>query len=204
MEMKYNDADNRYLLLDSRNVPLAHVVLESSTDNGLLTVRFTDKETENAQGHEIYRLLGIGKNQPPIQCQLVKQRDRRMVLERISYLEPEQRKDLRVPLHGKSFLYYTVNDTLTRCEIEFVDISCGGTAFYGPIGLENVGDCEIVLLITANPLIVACKILNARELRSEKALYAAKFLNLCNDEETMIREGVFSVQLESRARQSTI
>lgn len=200
METKNRNDENKYLLLDSRNVPLAHVILEGRIEDKLLTVKITDNESEDIMEHQIYRLIGIGKNQPPIQCQSVSQKDRRIVLERIAVLEPSLRKDLRVPLHRKSFLYFQEGDKTVRREIEFVDISCGGTAFYGPEGLETVESPEIVLPVTAYPLIVSCEILNARKLRGEKAMYAAKFLNLCNDEETTIREAVFSVQIERRSR----
>ena len=77
-----------------------------------------------------------------------------------------------------------------------MDISCGGIAFYGQYGLENGETLEIVIPITANPLVLRCEILRQQTLRNNRAFYAAKFVDMCNDEETLLREAVFRVQLE--------
>ncbi len=204
MNTRYSDQENRYLLLDNRNVPLAHVAAEGSTEGKLLTVRLLDNEAEGVLTHEIYRLLSIKKEQPPIQCQFVSQKNGRVVLEKISVLAPELRKDLRVPLHRQSFLYFPTEKGFGRYEIEFVDISCGGMAFYGPKGIRQTDGLEAALPLNFTPLIVKCQLLNERELRNEKSLYAAKFQDLCNDEEKAIREAVFSLQLEGRARSKQI
>lgn len=201
METKRSDSENRYLLLDSQNVPLAHVIIEGDPRNEILTARITDEKAEDVLEHEIYRLLGLEKQQPLIQCQLVSKKEKRIVLERTSFLAPELQKDLRVPLHVNSFLYFPLENGFGRYEIQFVDISCGGMAFYGPEGVEKQENLEVVLPITAQPLIVPCKILSAKKLYSDKMLCAAKFCDLCNAEEKMIREAVFGIQLEERSRQ---
>jgi len=36
----------------------------------------------------------------------------------------------------------------------------------------------------------------------EDTLYAAKFIDLCNDEETILREAVFNLQLSGRPRRT--
>lgn len=199
METKYNDTDNRYLLLNTRNVPLAHVMVEGSLDGQTLTVRIVDNEMDGIAGHEVVRLLGMDNSKPLIQCRLVRQEGRRIVLQKLTLLDPKLRSDLRVPLHCDSFLYDSGEGGVGRCRIQFVDISCGGAAFYGPEGLEQREGTQIVLPITACPLVLGCKILHTQALRNNRALYAAKFLDLCNDEEKMIREAVFSLQLGSRS-----
>lgn len=204
METKYNDNENRYLLLDSRNVPLAHVIMEGNPDSKFLTTRLMDDGAEEVLQHEIFRLLSMDKRRPLIQCHFVRMEGKRIILEQLSLLDPALRKDLRVPLHSESFLYFTDGNGSARCKIHFVDISCGGTAFYGPAGLDKCGSIEIVLPITTCPLVLMCQILNARELRNNRVLYAAKFLDLCNDEEKMIREAVFGLQLGNRSRNSHI
>ncbi len=205
MEMKYDNiaSENRYLLLDSRNVPLAHVLLEAVSDGKILLVKVTDMQAEGVMEHEIYRLLSMDKDQPLIQCQFVQKKGEYLALEQLSLLDPELRKDLRVPLHSSSYLYFKKMGRSGRCQIQFVDISCGGMAFYGPEGLERQGALEVVLPIRTCPLIVPCQILHTRQLRNERAMYAAKFLDLCNDEEKMLREAVFSIQLGKRPCRST-
>ncbi len=55
--------------------------------------------------------------------------------------------------------------------------------------------------ITSEPLILKCQVLRRRPSdRKDEVLYAAKFVEMCDDEEMIVREAVFSVQVRSRAR----
>ena len=59
----------------------------------------------------------------------------------------------------------------------------------------------MVVPVTAQPLVLRCQVLGIRPSgRPSCVLYAAKFLDLCNDEETMLREAVFNLQLRGRPR----
>ena len=106
------------------------------------------------------------------------------------------------PVKFKSFIYPLSGIWKGRGEVQSVDISCGGIAFYGQYGLENGETLEIVIPITARPMVLRCQILRQQMLRNNRAFYAAKFVDMCNDEETLLREAVFRVQLEGRPRRS--
>ena len=54
---------------------------------------------------------------------------------------------------------------------------------------------QIVIPVTSQPLLVDIKILRERPSPEPIPLYAAAFTDLIHDQETMIREAVFSIQL---------
>lgn len=59
---------------------------------------------------------------------------------------------------------------------------------------------EVVIPITrVAPLLMVCQILRKTQEEGSK-FYAAKFLNLLSEQESMIREAVFSVQLRVMQR----
>lgn len=63
---------------------------------------------------------------------------------------------------------------------------------------------EVVIPVTSEPLVVQGEILRKRLTeREDTTMYAAKFIELCNDEETLIREAVFNLQLSGRPRQAS-
>ena len=116
-------------------------------------------------------------------------------------IDSRLRRHLRIPMAFRTYIY-PLHGHGTRLPIISKDISCGGIAFYGQYGLENGETLEIVIPITANPLVLRCEILRQQTLRNNRAFYAAKFVDMCNDEETLLREAVFRVQLEDRPRRS--
>ena len=111
-----------------------------------------------------------------------------------------ERRNFRVPVQVNSFLYPVDGSWKGRRAIETIDLSCGGIAFYSDSGM-NIGDvAEVVIPITTNPLLLQIKLLRKDEVTAERAWYAAKFVELQPEEDQMICEAVFHVQLQNRAR----
>ena len=191
-----------YLLLDSENVPLLHVYMESDPADEMIRVRMLEDRASILQGHELFRLLGTGRHQKPIQCRLMDVRGERILLKRLFVLNHQLRDTLRVPMHLKSFVYPVSGGWKGRKVIHSVDLSCGGIAFYGEAGLQKEEVLEVVLPIEPSPLIVHGEILRIEELQKDRALYAARFVDLCQDEENAITEAVFSIQLEEYPRKN--
>ena len=109
--------------------------------------------------------------------------------------------NLRVPVQFKSFIYPLTGRWKGRREVESNDLSCGGVAFFTNHGLQIGEQVEIVVPVTSEPLVVRCELLRLRPTeRSESMMYAAKFVELCDDEETMLREAVFNLQLTGRPK----
>ena len=51
---------------------------------------------------------------------------------------------------------------------------------------------------TEEPVILICEVLRRQELQNDRYMYATKFVDMCEDEEVVVREAVFSLQLQNR------
>lgn len=59
----------------------------------------------------------------------------------------------------------------------------------------------MVIPITSEPVILRLEVLRQRPTdREDTVFYAGKFVDMCNDEEVLVREAVFNIQLQSRPR----
>ena len=56
---------------------------------------------------------------------------------------------------------------------------------------------EIVVTPTEEPVILRCEILHRRELQNGSFMYACKFVDMCEDEEVIVREAVYGLQLQA-------
>lgn len=198
--MSERQEERRYLLLDSVNNPLARGQMEGPADGQILQMLVLDDDVEKVASHEVIVLMSMGTNEPPLQCRIVRQRGDRVALEKIASLDPDLRRNLRVPIKFDTFIYPITGRWRGRRAVRSIDLSCGGVAFYGDDGLEVDEKLELVIPVTENPVILRCQILRKQELRNDKLLYAVKFVDMCEDEEVTVREAVFSIQLENRPR----
>lgn len=196
--MSDRQEERLYLLLDSVNTPLAKAKLEGPANGSILQLLVLDNDVEQVACHEVIVLMGVGSNEPPLQCRILRQRGDRVALEKIATLDPEVRRNLRVPIKFDTFIYPLTGRWRGRRAVQSIDLSCGGVAFYGDEGLEIGERMEIVIPVTESPVILRSEILRRQELRNGKLLYATKFVDMCEDEEVTVREAVFSIQLQSR------
>ena len=60
---------------------------------------------------------------------------------------------------------------------------------------------EVVVTPTEEPVILRCEVLRKQALQNNRFMYATKFVNMCEDEEVVVREAVFSLQLQARDSQ---
>lgn len=187
-----------YLLLDSVNTPLGKGKMEGPPDSSVIQMLVLDGGVDEVARHEVIVLMSMGSNEPPLQCRIMRQRGDRVALEKIASLDPEVRRNLRVPIKFDTFIYPITGRWRGRKAIQSIDLSCGGVAFYGDEGLEKGERVEMVIPVTEEPVILRCEVLRLQELRNGKLLYATKFVDMCDDEEVTVREAVFSIQLQSR------
>jgi len=192
--------EQKYLILDTGNNPLAKGIMESPPGTELIQLRVLGGGAEAVTSHEIVELISMGPGGPSLQCRLVRGREDRIVLERISVLDPEVRRNLRIPVRFDTLLYPVTGGWKGRRRVESVDLSCGGIAFVGADGMDEHEIMEVIIPITSSPLILRSQILRKKELNNDRALYACKFVDMCDGEETLVREAVFSVQLQNRPR----
>lgn len=196
--MSEKQEERLYLLLDSVNNPLARGKMEGPAGDTIFQMLVLDNDVEKVSRHEVIVLMSMSGNEPPLQCRIVRQRGDRVALEKIASLDPDLRRNLRVPIKFDTFIYPITGRWRGRRAVQSIDLSCGGVAFYGDEGLEVEEKLEMVIPVTEEPVILRCQILRKQALRNDKLLYAVKFVDMCEDEEVTVREAVFSIQLENR------
>lgn len=189
----------KYLLLTNNGELIAKGLLEGWSGENLRLKRL-DGKPEDILNAKIVQLISNEANEPPLQCGLLKCDDEHILLKKITTLNLELRRNLRIPVSFDSYLYPVSRNWRGRKALQSIDLSCGGIAFYADDGLEVGETVEIVIPKTTFPLIVQMGILRKEELNGEQTFYAGKFLQLEREEENMIREAVFSIQLQNRKR----
>ncbi|MCI8385918.1 MAG: PilZ domain-containing protein [Acutalibacter sp.] len=111
----------------------------------------------------------------------------------------EVRENLRMPVDFETYLYPTGGKE-GRWIAQGNDLSCGGISFYSDAPLNSGELVEVVIPITRTaPLLLTCQILRTRP-EEGSTFYAAKFIDILNEQESMIREAVFTVQLLTHQR----
>ena len=190
--------ERTYMILDSQNNPIAPGQMVSPPGDEMLQVLVLENKIDDVARHEIIHLIAMGSDDASLQCQVLRERGDKVILKRIAALDPEVRRNLRVPVKFDSFVYPITGSWRGRRSVQSLDLSCGGVAFRGDAGLEEGERVELVVPTVDAPLIMRCQILRVKELQDEKRLYATKFIDMCEDEEVTVRETVFSLHLQSR------
>ena len=185
-----------YLILDSQGTPLANAVLESPPKAEILQIRVLNDKVEAVAAHREIQLIGIDNGTPDRVGVIVRQRDDRLVVQPTTALGPAARENLRILTDFESVMYPVTGRWKGQRSLKAKDLSCGGIAFYSGIPLEDREIVEMVLPVTDSPVVVKAQMI--RQLKDESSqlpLYAAKFVDLIQDEEALIRKAVFSIQI---------
>ena len=193
-----------YLLLDSTGTALAQARREGPPSGDLWQMRVLDDDgVEQVLKHKKFKLMSITDSSPSYEGVMERSRNDMVQLRvrKAASSENDMRKNLRVPVRFRSFIYPVSGRWGGRREVESNDLSCGGVAFYTDHSLQIGEQVEIVIPVTSQPLVVRCELLRQRRTEHPASvMYAAKFVDLCNDEETLLRESVFNLQLSGRPR----
>lgn len=191
-------AERLYLILDSQGVPLANAVLESPPNSEVLQIRILNGKEEAVAAHREIQMIGMDDSTPNQVGVIVRQREDKMVIQPTAALGPNARENLRILTSFESVMYPVTGRWKGQRAIKAKDLSCGGIAFWPSCTLEEREIVELVLPVTDTPLLVKTQVL--RELEddtSSSPLYATKFVDLIQDEETQIRKAVFSIQIDN-------
>lgn len=192
-------SNRTYLILDTQNNALASGELATPPDASPMRLNVLDNKVDDVMEHQIVILFSSSSDELPIQCRILRQRGDTVLLEKLSTLDPEVRRNLRVPVKFDTFLYPLPESAWRgRRRAQSIDLSCGGIAFYTDFPLELHERAEVVITPTEQPVILRCEVLRLQELQNGRYMAATKFVNMCEDEEVVVREAVFSLQLQSR------
>ena len=184
-----------YLVLDSQGRALCQGILESSPHADMLQVRLLGDEWEETALTGEVQLIGLDDSLPARRGEITRQRGCQIVVRPTAELGAEARENLRVRTNFKSVIYPVSGAWQGRRTVWGYDLSCGGVAFYCAQPLDIGEVAEMVLVVTDEPLLVRFRVLRQLPSDDERPLYAAKFVDLIQDEEAMIRRAVFSIQL---------
>lgn len=199
--MDQEQRNNMYLLLDSRDAPLANGLLESPKDAPEWRVRILDDKISDVMEHEEIQMVPMADGEPNLLGRILRMRNDHVILKKLQQLDSNMRQNLRMPTRFDTFIYPLCGGWRGRRKVRSNDLSCGGIAFFAKEKLKEREQVEIVIPITSQPLVVRCEILRERPSDQEgETMYAAKFIEMCHDEEMVIREAVFSVQVQARFR----
>ena len=193
-----------YLLLDNEGAAIAQGRIEGRTDTPNWQIRVLDDKVDDVVEYGTVRLMSITDCAPSYEGRIIRSRNDMIQLEvkKIASTVNDKRKNLRVPVRFKSFIYPVSGRWGGRRNIESKDISCGGVAFFSETALNDGEVIEVVVPVTSQPLIVRCEILRHSAGEEGDFMYAGKFVGLCEDEEVLLRESVFALQLSSRPRKA--
>ena len=187
-----------YLLLNDEDVPFGRGMLTTAPDAEDLCVKVIDGEFEEVGENKLITLVGTMQTMPTLQGAVVRVSHNALWLRRVDSKE-DVREMLRVDVSFDSLLYPITGQWTGRRKVEFIDLSCGGIAFYCDEPMERGERVEIVIPVTPQPLLMRCRILRSWE-RGGRTCYAARFVEMCHDEEKLICEAVFGIQLEQHRK----
>lgn len=194
---------NVYLLLDSAERAIARGQVMGKPAGQLWQIEVEDGKVDEVLKQKTVKLLSMMDAGPSYEGTIVRSRNDMIQLE-VTRLEEDagdMRKNLRVLVGFKSLIYPLSGTWKGRRPVVSRDLSCGGVAFFTDHSLRVGEQLEMVIPVTSQPLVVGCQVLRIRpEQASVPLLYAAKFINMCHDEEILLREAVFNLQLRGRAK----
>ena len=184
-----------YLILDKTGHALAQAVLESPRITEVVQLRLTEEtEVDFLRVGEI-QCIGLDNGSASMRGEVTMQRGERLVIRPGAMLGAEARENLRIQTDFESVMYPITGYWKGQRHIKGHDLSCGGVAFHTAQAVKVGEVVQIVLPVTDSPLLLRTRILRKLNTDEPDPLYAARFVDLCLDEEVAIRKAVFSIQV---------
>lgn len=188
---------NKFLIVDSRGNAVARCIPERGGTDTLWRLRIDDGDLDEVMSHTNVSLVSSAQSMPALEGKIIRREGDLVLLEPVRSLGESLRKNLRIPVRFVSYLYPVSGQWRGRVPIVSKDLSCGGLAFFCPRPLEIDETAQVVIPVTSQPLLLTLQVLRLLPTPEEERLYAAQFVNLVREEENMVREAVFSIQLKN-------
>ena len=184
-----------YLILDSQGAALAQAVLESPPGSEVVQMRLPQETDEDFTKIGDVQLIALDNNATSKRGVVAMQRGERLVIRPGAVLGAQARENLRIQTDFESVMYPVTGYWKGQRPIWGHDLSCGGVAFHTAQAVKVGEVVQIVLPVTDSPLLLRTRILRKLNTDEPDPLYAARFVDLCLDEEVTIRKAVFSIQV---------
>lgn len=186
----------QFLILDRQGNAVAHGISKQIPKGTQWQLVIDDGDVEEVVKHTDFRLVCDSDAVPALEGRLVSRQGNTIVLEPIRRLEQSLRQNLRLPVSFHTYIYPISGTWRGREAVVSRDLSCGGVAFYCPRHLEVGEKVQIVIPITSSPLLMDVEILRCQSQDQDMALYAGQFVDPVREEESMVCEAVFGLQLK--------
>lgn len=185
---------NLWMLFDPAYTLVDQAILESKRGDCVAVLNpMGENKKEAMQMHIV--LFSLAEDPSIVyRGEVVSRRNGRLYLDNVTRMQPETGHYLRVRMEFHSKLLCMRGGRLFRAPIVSFDLSAGGISFFSPTELEIGEECEVVIPVTSVMLVMKMRILRAEVASSNKWKYAGRFLDLSNEEESMIRQAIFSEQ----------
>ncbi len=184
-----------YLLLDTSSKLLARGELTSPPDAVNMQVQITGGSADAVVAAETVQAIPVDPKQSARLGRVILRRGNLVVLDPMRDLGTQARENLRMPVEFESFVYPEGGG---RALIKADNLSCGGIAFYTTWQFGQREHFEVVIpIVDEGPLLLNAEVLRSKPM-GPLTMYAAKFVDMCPDEEARVREAVFQVQLDAR------
>ena len=187
----------KYLLLDSQGNAIGHGATQQRPTEKVWRLQVGGRDIDTVMRHTNITLVSAAANTPGLEARIIGRKGDQVELELVRTLDEDVRKNLRIPVRFVSYLYPVSGSWKGRVPIVSKDLSCGGLAFYCPRTLDAGETVEVVVPVTAQPLVLPLQILRMRTCPDGETFYAGCFLDLVREEENMVREAVFSLQIQN-------
>ena len=191
--MRYN-----YLIVDSRGEPVAHGESDDGPARALWEIHVDSGDVKRVLSHEYVSLVSTSEKNPATEGRIVRREGNVISVEAVRRLDEEVRRNLRMPVRFDSYIYPISGAWKGRAPVISNDLSCGGISFFCARPLQVGERVQIVIPITSQPLLLETKILRQRPSGEPIPLYAGSFVDMIHEEERMVREAVFGLQLDGR------
>ena len=186
--------ERKFLILDSRDTPLAHGYLQGRLDVPTCRIQ-VEEDPSLVLDHEYIKLVDMSGPGETTEGRIRGGKEDWIEVEVLRTVGEGLRRTLRIPVWFESFVYPVSGNWKGRARVEGHDLSCGGVSFFCDRPLEIGETVEIVIPVTLQPLVLQAKVLRVRPSPRNRPLYAAEFLNMVREEEAMVCEAVFEIQL---------
>ena len=190
--------ERRFLISDAEHRPIALAHLESPANEkpfNLLIQTYEPGTPSTALSiQQKINLIDID-NDLAMEGVIVNHSADRLLVEPGQRLGPEARKNLRVRTSFESLMFPVSGAWRGQHKFISHDLSSGGIALRSSLPLECGETLELILPVMEPPLLVKACVLRPLPSNYPEQLYAAKFLNLTDDEDALIRKSVFAIQL---------
>lgn len=187
-----------YTLMDSMSRVLAKGRLESrQTDT--LRVKVTEGHIKEVLRTNKVQIVPPDEDTPAVLGRVIDCSDNDVLTFTIlRELKGEaMRTNLRMPVDFTSYCYPLSGPDRTRAAIRANDLSGGGLSFYCTLNLSPGDLLEVVIPVTRiAPLLLKCQILRKGGSNGEYTLYASKFVDIIDEQESLVREAVFRAQVQ--------